>query len=132
MVVAIRIGWPFRDAQLTKEVNSMRKRMAGMIWIAAVCCLFAALPGSACAAGLTIGDGIIVGVEGGNSISLGCQSLVIEDGGGMYLLDTGFGPGTIYKCGSVQVEPGGFLYKGGGKIIHNCSIPPQIMLLLLD
>ncbi|MDD4997506.1 MAG: hypothetical protein PHI99_05110 [Syntrophales bacterium] len=109
----------------------MRKRMAGMIWIAVACGLFAALPGSAYAAGLTIGDGARVEVINGASISMGCQSVVIEDGGRMYL---GFGntePGALYKCGKVQVDPGGYLSLGGGKIVH-CAVAPQIMLLLLE
>ena len=131
MGIAIVMGYTFRDAQLTKEVNSMRKRMAGMIWIAVACGLFAALPGSAYAAGLTISDGARVEVINGASISMGCQSVVIEDGGRMYL---GFGntePGALYKCGKVQVYPGGYLSLGGGKIVH-CAVAPQIMLLLLE
>jgi len=128
--VDIRIGRPFRGVLLTKEVITMKKGIKGMIWIAAVCILFAALPGPACAAGLTIADGAVVIVNGGASISLGCQSVVIESGGYM-ALDHVLGPGALYKCGKVQVDPGGSLDKGNGKIIHNCAVPPEIMLLLL-
>ena len=125
------MGYTFRDAQLTKEVNSMRKRMAGMIWIATVCGLFAALPGPACAAGLTIGDGAVVSVFNGASISLGCQSVVIQDAGRMYLDYEPVEPGALYRCGKVQVDPGGYLFRGDGKIVH-CAVAPQIMLLLLE
>ncbi len=111
----------------------MKKRMAGMIWIAAVCGLFSALPVPAWTAGLTIGDGAFVYATWGASISLGCQSVVIEDGGRLYL-DIPFtytAPGALYRCGKVQVDPGGYLSRGDGKIVH-CAVDPQIMLLLLE
>lgn len=102
-----------------------------MVAVLAVCGFFSALPGSAWTAGLTIGDGARLEVINGASISLGCQSVVIEDGGIMYL---GFGntePGALYRCGKVQVDPGGYLGLEGGKIFH-CAVAPQIMLLLLE
>ena len=127
------MGYTFRDAQLTKEVNSMRKKMAGMIWITVACGLFAALPSPASAAGLTIGDGVTVYVVNGASVSLGCQSVVIEDGGTLYLDVPYTYPesGALYRCGKVQVDPGGYLSQGHGKIVH-CAVAPQIMLLLLE
>jgi len=109
----------------------MKKGMKGMIWIAAVCGLFTALQGPAFAAGLTIGDGGRVRVYGGASISLGCQSVVIQSGGAMDLDMAHFGPGALYRCGKVQVDSGGYLGLGDGKILH-CAVPPQIMLLLLE
>ena len=109
----------------------MKRRMAGMIWIVALCGLFAALPGPACAAGLTIGDGTRVFVFNGASISMGCQSVVIEDGGYMYLDAGNREPGALYRCGKVQVDPEGHLWLGNGKIVH-CAVAPQIMLLLLE
>lgn len=125
------MGARFAAPSITKGVISMKKRMTGMIWIAAFCGLLAALPDSAGAAGLTIGDDARLEVINGASISLGCQSVLIEDGGSVYL---GFGntePGALYKCGKVQVYPGGYLSLGGGKIVH-CAVAPQIMLLLLE
>jgi len=112
----------------------MKKSMLGMVVTLAVCGLFTALPCPACAAGLTIGDGAEVRVLNGASISLGCQSLLIQGGGNMYLdlpLE-GTEPGALYKCGKVQVNAGGYLYQGHGKIVHNCSVPSEIMLLLLE
>jgi len=109
----------------------MKKWMRGMVLISAVWGLFAALPGPACAAGLTIGDGAVVSVLNGASISLGCQSVVIQDAGRMYLDYEPVEPGALYRCGKVQVDPGGYLYLGGGKIVH-CAVAPQIMLLLLE
>ena len=110
----------------------MKKWMRGMVVIAAVCIPFAALTGPACAAGLTIADGGWVRVPGGASISLGCQSVVIQDGGVMDLGYEAIGYGTLTKCGKVQVDPGGEFYPRNGKIIHNCAVPAEIMLLLLQ
>ena len=109
----------------------MRKRIAGMIWIAVACGLFAVLPGPACAAGLTIGDGATVEVINRASISMDCQSVVIEDGGKLYLDYGNTEPGALYRCGKVQVYPGGYLGLSEGKIVH-CAVAPQIMLLLLE
>ena len=106
----------------------MKKCMLGMAL--AVWGLFAILPSPAWTAALTIRDGAYVHVRGGASISLQCKSVVIEAGGNMYL-DHETGPGTLYKCGRVQVDPGGHLYQGEGRIFH-CTVAPQIMLLLLD
>ena len=89
-----------------------------LMMVLAVWGIFAVLPGPAWSAGLTIGDGASVYVRGGASISLLCQNLVIEAGGNMYL-DHETGPGTLYKCGRVQVDPGGHLYMGGGQ---NCPL----------
>ncbi|OPY09712.1 MAG: hypothetical protein A4E68_00334 [Syntrophaceae bacterium PtaB.Bin095] len=125
-------GRLFGGVRLTREVNSMKKRMAGLIWIAAVCGLFTALPGPVCAAGLTIGNGGWVRVYLGGTISMGCQSVVIQDGGTMELGYYSTGSGTLTKCGRVQVDPGGNLYQSNGKIIHNCAVPAEIMLLLLE
>jgi len=110
----------------------MKKWMLGMVVIAAVCIPFAALSGPACAAGLTIANGGYVRVPGGASISLGCQSVVIQAGGIMDLGSDAIGYGTLTKCGKVQVDPGGEFYPRNGKIIHNCSVPPVIMLLLSE
>ena len=110
----------------------MKKWMLGMVVIAAVCIHFAALSGPACAAGLTIADGGYVRVPGGASISLGCQSVVIQAGGIMDLGNNDIGYGTLTKCGKVQVDAGGHLYQGDGKIVHNCAVPAEIMLLLLE
>jgi flagellar basal body rod protein FlgF len=109
----------------------MKKWVLGMVTALAVCVLFASLPGPACAAGLTIADGGWVRVYGGGTISLGCQSVVIQDGGTMEL-GYSTGSGTLTKCGRVQVDPGGHLYQSNGKIIHNCAVPAEIMLLLLE
>ena len=110
----------------------MKKWMLGLVVLAAVCIHFAALPGPACAAGLTIADGGWVRVYGEGTISMGCQSVVIQDGGTMELGYSGTGSGTLTKCGKVQVDPGGHLYKSNGKIVHNCAVPAEIMLLLLE
>jgi hypothetical protein len=101
-----------------------------LIMVLVVWCMFAVLPGPAWSAGLTIGDGGYVTVPEGASISLGCQSLVIE-AGGIIDLDTALGLGTIYKCGKLQVDQQGTLNKGDGKIFY-CNAIPQIMLLLSD
>jgi hypothetical protein len=108
----------------------MKKWVLGMAL--AVWCMFATLPGSVWSAGLTIGDGGWVRVPGGASISLGCQSVVIQNGGTIDLGNDGIGYGTLTRCGRVQVDPGGNLYKREGKIIHNCTVASEIMLLLLE
>ncbi len=110
----------------------MKNWILGVVVIAAVCILFAALPGPACAAGLTIGNGGWVRVYLGGTISMGCQSVVIQDGGTMELGYYSTGSGTLTKCGKVQVDPGGNLYQSNGKIVHNCAVAPEIMLLLLE
>ena len=109
----------------------MRKWMLGMVAALAVCGLFAALPGPAFAAGLTIGDGAQVEVTNGASISLGCQSVVIQSGGAMILDVLSLGPGALYRCGKIQVDSGGYLFQNDGKIVH-CAVAPEIMLLLLE
>ena len=132
MSVIFRVPVPC-GARIKKEVVSMRKWVRGMVSVLAVCGLFAALPGPACTTGLTIGDGVTVYVRDGASISLGCQSVVIEDRGRLYLDVPYTYPesGALYRCGKVQVDPGGYLWQGHGKIVH-CTVDPQIMLLLLE
>ena len=41
---------------------------------------------------------------------------------------SGTGSGTLTKCGKVQVDPGGHLYKSNGKIVHNCAVPAEIVV----
>lgn len=90
----------------------------------------AILAGPAWTAALTIGNEASVYVRGGASISPGCQDITIEAGGSMYI-DHGTGPGKIYQCRKIIVNPGGYFYKGDGSILH-CSVIPEIMILLMD
>ena len=108
----------------------MKKWVLGMV--AAGWVIFAVLSCPVFAAGLTIANGGWVRVPGGASISLGCQSVVIQGGGAMDLGNDAVGYGTLTKCGKVQVDAGGSLDQGNGKLVHNCAVPAEIMLLLLE
>jgi len=64
-------------------------------------------------AGLTIGDGMSVGVGDAN-VSLHCSGLIIQTGGGLNLEN-----GTITHSGSVVLKPGSTMHDGTGTLNIN-------------